>query len=74
MRSLGRRLEDLEARTGRVDEGAATSKKVMRLLTVEELHAYVSALRRMKAGEKPVEEDGAILARVRELYEEVGEE
>lgn len=66
---MEQRLRHLEARTGRVDERAATSKKVMQRLTVEELRAYVNALRRMKAGEGPSEEDGPILQRVKELYE-----
>lgn len=71
MGSIEARLRHLEARTGRVDEGVATTREVMQRLTVEELRAYVSVLRRMKAGEKPVEDDGQILARVTELYEEV---
>lgn len=71
--NIKRRLEDLETRNAasRVDEEERVSREVMQRLIVEELQRYVSVLRRMKAGESPGEEDGPILQRVEELYEEV---
>lgn len=71
---MNRRLEALEARAGRVDEGVAKTREVLPRMSTPELRAYVNVLRRMKAGEEPVEEDGAILAHVTTLYEEVRNE
>ncbi len=75
MGSISNRLARLEERVGMSpngDERAASSREVLSRMTVEELRAYVNALRRMKASESLVEEDGPILRRVEELYEEVG--
>lgn len=71
-----RRLDRLEVRADvcRDDERAAASRKVLARMTDDELRVYVAALRRMKAGEGPSEEDGPILQRVEALYEEVAEE
>lgn len=73
MGSMSDRLRRLEDRTGasRVDEGVATTREVLSRMSVEELRAYVSALRRMTAEVEPSKEDGPILRRVKELYEEV---
>lgn len=73
MGSVKRRLGQLEAHSKtRVGDEDAVIRKVMRRFTDAELRAYVDVLRRMRDGEKPVEEDGPILARAKELYEEVG--
>ncbi len=77
MGSLNRRLEALEARARasvRAAGGTTTTREVLSRMSVAELRAYTSALRRMKAGESPGEEDGPILQRVEELYEEVSNE
>ncbi len=77
MGSLNRRLEALEARARasvRADGGTTTSREVLSRMSVVELRRYVNALRRMKAGESPGDEDGPILQRVEELYEEVSNE
>ncbi len=73
MGSISNRLARLEYRAGVSpigDEEAATSREVLSRMSVAELRAYTSALRRMKAGESPGEEDAVILARVETLYEE----
>jgi hypothetical protein len=40
-------------------------------MTDDELSAYLSALRRLRAESAPLDEDRAILDRVTQLYEEV---
>lgn len=69
-----RRLEDRAEMSPIGDEGAATTREVLSRMSVSELRSYVNALRRMKAGEGSGEEDGPILQRVKELYEEVSNE
>ncbi len=73
MGSISNRLARLEDRVGMSATGdeRAAARKVLSRMSVEELRVYVSALRRMKAGESLVEEDGPILQRVKELHEEV---
>ena len=71
--SVRRRLDRLEGRLPpREDRETALARAVHGRMTVEELRAYVSALRRVRAGEDPAGQDGAIFARARDLYEEVG--
>jgi hypothetical protein len=52
----------------------AINKEVLRRMTDDELRGYVGALRRMRDGKEPAEDDGSILARVEELREEVRHE
>ena len=70
--SVRRRLGRLEGRLPpREDRETARARAVHGRMTVEELRAYVAALRRARADEGPTEQDGAIFARARGLYEEV---
>ena len=74
MAGLEGRLRRLEALEGRVgvprgeDRETSRKREVLKRMSVEELRAYVAALRRAKAGEEPTDADGAIFARQRELY------
>jgi hypothetical protein len=52
----------------------AINKEVLRRMTDDELRGYVGALRRMRDGKEPAEDDGPIFARVEELREEVRNE
>ena len=71
---LNDRLRRLVARAGMSptgDERVVASRKVLARMSTPELRSYVNALRRMKAGGSPGEEDGPILRRVKKRYEEV---
>lgn len=73
MGGVRRRLGRLEARSSEARAGGRTalSREVMRRFTDAELHAYIEALRHASAAGRFREEDGPILARAGELYEEV---
>jgi hypothetical protein len=78
--SVSRRLERLEERArssrGEAEEStrSAESREVLRRLSDPELEAYADALRRFNAESAPLGQDGPILARVTQLYEEVRHE
>jgi hypothetical protein len=75
--SVSRRLERLEERARSSHEEAeertrsAENREVLRRMTDDELSAYLSALRRLRAESALLVEDRAILDRVTQLYEEV---
>jgi hypothetical protein len=75
--SIENRLKRLEvsAKTSREEYEAALSRKMLELMTDEELRAYEAALgRAVEAGGEFTEEDQPILERAEELYKEVGRE
>ena len=80
MRDRLRKLEEAAGDGAPEDREAARNfarkQAVLKRMSVEELRAYVAALRRAKAGEEPTDADGAIFARQRELFcgEVVGDE
>ena len=70
---MRRRLAEVESRLpAPEDPRAARTRAVLKRMTLEELRAYVGALRRRRDGEPPAEGDEAIFARAWALYEEVG--
>jgi hypothetical protein len=72
-----RRLEGIaEAYQSEATKGLqeAIGREVLRRMTDDELRGYVGALRRMRDGKEPAEDDTPILARVEELREEVRNE
>lgn len=64
------RLERLAQNRSEAAEGAI-SRETLRRTTDDELRAYHDALRRILDGEEPAPKDATILARIRELREEV---